>query len=34
VPETDLSLGGHDHDYDFYVEKDENGNQKGELVFV
>ena len=34
VPGIDLSLGGHDHDYDYYVERDQEGNQIGEVVFV
>ena len=34
VPEIDLILGGHDHDYDTFVERDSEGNQAGELVLV
>jgi len=34
VPELDLVLGGHDHDYEFYLERDQEGNQKGETFFV
>lgn len=26
VPELDLSLGGHDHDYEIFVDWDEEGN--------
>ena len=29
-----MVLGGHDHDYEHYVEKNEDGSQKGELFMV
>ena len=34
VPELDLVLGGHDHDYHHYIPTNEDGSQKGEAFFV
>ena len=34
VPELDLVLGGHDHDYAYYCKRDEHGNQAQEAFMV